>query len=648
MAAFRFLSVSILAFLLLSPLIKSVTREVEKPVIIVAQDNSQSLILGKDSAFYKNDYKTKLKKLIDELGDKYEVRSYSFGDKVKELGNPDSVNFNEKQTDISSLFGEIETRFSNRNVGAIILATDGLYNRGSNPVYTAEKIKVPVYTIALGDTTVKKDLILSKVGHNKIAYLGNKFPLEIVIDAKRFKGKTTTLTVSKGDLNLFTQAININSDAYTTTVPVYLEAKETGLQHYKVKLSSLPEEISQTNNTNDVFINVLDAREKILILSDAPHPDIAALKEALLENQNYEVESYIIDQFDKQLKKYNLVILYQLPSSRTSVSSILAELNSSNIPVWSFSGAAAMLKNDLTLGSSTSKSNECEAVLDENFPLFTISEELRKSVSDFPAVICPFGNFQPDNKSNVLFYQRIGVVETKNPMMMFNTDGENKVAVFLGEGIWKWRLQDFAEHGNHSLFNEFVSKTVQYLSVKVDKSFFRIIGKNNFLENEPVEMEAEVYNQSYELINEPEINIVISNAGNKKYPFTFSKTANAYRLNAGMFPVGEYKFEAKVKVGDKLYSKQGEFSVSPLQIEYTNTTADHQMLYSLSKKHSGEMVYPLDMEKLSEKLNLRDDIKSISYSEKKLNDLINLKWIFFIILALISVEWFMRKRNGAY
>jgi hypothetical protein len=648
MAAFRFLSISILAFLLLSPLIKTVDREVEKPVIIIAQDNSQSLIVGTDSAFYRTEYKNRLQKLTDELADKYEVKSYTFADNVKQLPIADSLTFNEKQTDISALFDEIETRYSNRNVGAVILASDGLYNKGANPVYTSSKIKIPVYTIALGDTTVKKDLILSKVEHNRIAYLGNKFPLEIVIDAKQYKGKTTTLTVNKGDLNLFSQTVNINSDSYITTVPVYMDAKETGLQHYRVKLSSLPEEVSLSNNTRDVFINVLDAREKILVLADAPHPDVAALKESLIENQNYEVESYTIDQFDKQIKKYNLVILHQLPGQRTTSSAILSELNASGIPVWSFSGASAFLKKDLTFGSSSNKTNECEPVLEQNFPLFTISDELRKAVKDFPAVVCPFGNFQPDNNSNILFYQRIGIVDTKNPMMMFNTDGDNKIAVFMGEGIWKWRLQDFAANGNHNLFNEFVSKTVQYLSVKVDKSFFRISGKNNFLENEPVELEAEVYNQSYELINEPEINIVITNSENKKYPFTFSKTTNAYRLNAGLFAVGEYKYEAKVKVGEKIYSQKGEFSVSPMQVEFTNTTADHQMLYTLASKHNGEMIYPAEMEKLADKLNLRNDIKSVSFTEKKLNDLINLKWIFFIILGLISAEWFMRKRNGAY
>ncbi|MFL5763644.1 MAG: hypothetical protein ACJ77K_06850 [Bacteroidia bacterium] len=648
MSLFRFLVVTILCILLLSPLLKTVNRTTEKPVIIIAQDNSESLVAGKDSVYYKGDYKRSLQKLADALADNYDLHIYSFADRIKEIPDSDSLKFNEKQTDISSLFDELETRYSNRNVGAVILATDGLYNKGANPLFTSSDIRMPVYTIALGDTTVKKDIVLSKVEHNRLAYLGNEFPMEILINANQLKGKSSTLTVSKGNAELFKQVINFSSDSYTLTVPVLLEAKEVGLQHYKVRLSGLPEEMSQANNYKDVFIDVLDARQKVLILSDAPHPDVAAIKESIGANQNYEVESYLIDDFNQPLKKYNLVILHSLPGSRNAASKVQTDLNASDIPVWSISGASVMQRPDLTIMSKVQKTNEVEPVLDQNFPLFTISDELRKAIKDFPAVSCPFGNYSVDNNSNVLLYQRIGIVDTKTPLMIFSSSGDNKTAVFTGEGLWRWKMQDFAAHGNHNLFDELVSKTVQYLSVKVDKSFFRVISKNNYFENEAIEQEAEVYNESYELINDPEVNIVFTNADNKKYNYSFSRTSNAYRLNAGMLPVGEYKYDAKVKVGEKVYTQHGEFSVSALQVELTNTVADHRLLYGLSKKHGGELVYPADLQSLSDKLNAREDIKTVSYSEKKLDDVINLKWIFFLILLLLSAEWFMRKRNGAY
>ncbi len=645
MAGVRFLIVTVLSFLLLSPLIKTVKRTVEKPIIVIAQDNSESLLACKDSSFYKNEYKEKLQKMMDKLADKYDVRMYTFADKVKEISSPDSLNFEDKQTNISALFDELNTRYSNSNLGAIVLASDGLYNSGSNPIYAADKMKVPIYTIALGDTAIKKDVILLKTEYNRIVYLGNDFPLEVVVNAKQFKGKTSTLTISKGGKTVFSKPITFNSDAFTSTIPVVLEAKEAGIQHYKVALSSLPDEMTFANNVNDVFIDVLDARQKVVILAAAPHPDIAALKSAIEKNQNYEVESYLLDDWKKSLKKYDLVILYQLPTQRNQLQAIKSELKAGAIPCWVFSGANQLINEDLSV-TDIQRTNECEPIVEPSFPLFTLSDELRQGIANFPFVTCPFGNVSTTAAANVLLYQQIGSVQTKTPLFYFNTTGESKMAIFVGEGIWRWKLQDFAAHENNNLIDELITKTVQYLSLKTDKSFFRIKGKTSFPENEPLEFEAELYNQSYELINSADVVLDIIDSQGKKFPFVFSKTNNAYRMNAGIFPVGEYTYEAKVKVGEKLYSKKGSFNVQALQIELTNTVADYQLLYSLAKKHNGEMLSATNFDKLGEAIALRDDVKPISYTEKQLDDLLNLKWIFFLLLALFSVEWFIRKRNG--
>ena len=82
--------------------------------------------------------------------------------------------------------------------------------------------------------------------------------------------------------------------------------------------------------------------------------------------------------------------------------------------------------------------------------------------------------------------------------------------------------------------------------------------------------------------------------------------------------------------------------------ESINTTADHQILYNLAHKHGGEMLNSNEWDKLYKLLEKREDIKTVSYSEKKLLDIINLKWVFFLLIALLAAEWIMRKRNGAY
>ena len=170
----RFVVVTILSFLLLSPLIKTIFRTVEKPVIVIAQDNSSSIGAQADTAFLKKEYNDKIKDLVAKLSDKFEVKQYLFGDKINEAANPD---FKDKSTNIDQLFEELQNRYVNRNLGAVIISSDGLYNEGENPLYESSALKCPVYTIALGDTTVRKDLILTKVNHNKTVYAGNTFPL---------------------------------------------------------------------------------------------------------------------------------------------------------------------------------------------------------------------------------------------------------------------------------------------------------------------------------------------------------------------------------------------------------------------------------------------------------------------------------------
>ena len=161
-------------------------------------------------------------------------------------------------------------------------------------------------------------------------------------------------------------------------------------------------------------------------------------------------------------------------------------------------------------------------------------------------------------------------------------------------------------------------------------------------------MDAEVYNDNFELINAPDVSITIVNQDKKSFPFTFSKTDKAYSLTAGIFAPGDYHYKAQVKIGEKLYTADGDFSVNALQVEQNETVADHQMLNTLSQKTGGQLFYPSQLSELSALLQSHNDIKTVSYSQMKLIDLVNLKAIFFLLLVMLSMEWFFRKRSGGY
>ncbi len=647
----RFLSVSLIAFLLLSPLVLTTSRELGKPIIIIAQDNSRSIVQNADSAYYRGEFIGQLRALGEDLAGDYEVVSYHFSDKVEEGLNS---GFNGMETDMSSLFEDLAVRYANRNVGALILAGDGIYNRGSNPLYPAETAPYPVYSIALGDTSVRKDLILNQVNYNKVCYLGNTFPVEVNILADKCKGSSSVLSVSRGGQVLFSKSISIGDEDYVETISLTLEAHQAGMQHYRVSLSSVPGEITTVNNIQDIYVEVLDGRQKILILAAAPHPDVAALRQSLEANSNYEVEAFIASEFNKPLDAYNLIVFHQLPFKGQPMPAGITTVDDLRVPALFILGSGSDIsrfngmKTGVQIMQSQGRMEEVQAISNPGFSLFSVSDALRNVIPEAPPLLVPYGEYKSTTGVVSLFHQKVGKVGTQRPLLAFNTASEQKTGLICGEGIWRWRLYNYMKTGNHQAFGELSARVVQYLAIRADKSLFRVDGKNRYNENEAVLIDAELYNESYELTNEPEVRMVITDQNKRTFSYVFSRTSVAYRLNAGILPVGDYSYTAQVRSGNRILKESGEFSVEPLVAEYIRLRADHRLLNSLSAGHDGAMVYPAGMSRIPDMIRSRDDIKTIAYSQKKFSDMVNLPWVMLLIFALLAAEWFLRKRGGAY
>jgi len=648
----RFTAVTLLAFFLLKPLIKSITKTVEKPIIVIAQDNSQSLLFCKDSAFYKNEYLQKLKEISANFGDDYEIRTFNFGDQIHE--GIDSVNFSEKLTDMSKLMDEVYTKFSGRNIGALVIASDGLYNKGSNPLYSAKQLNVPVYTIALGDTTVHRDLLIAEVSANQLAYLGNKFPVRINVEGRRANGETTTLTVSKKGSTLHSETITFNEDRFFKTIDLTFDAAELGLQKYTVTLSTISNEVTTINNRKDFFIDVLDSRQKALCLAAAPHPDMAAFQSAIESNEGYAAETALINEFKGNIGDYNLIIFHQLPALGGLGKDIIQSALAKNIPALFVWGAQTdfrvfnELKTGYALNDYRNNNTDAGGAIVQNFALFSISDEVNNMMRNMPPLAVPFGDYQWNPGITPFIQQQVGQISTNKPLISFHKVVDTKIGLIAGEGIWRWKLNAFRMYEKPDAFNELVVKTVQYLASKEDKSFFRVKGARNFLENESVVFEGELYNESYEPLTGKEISITFKNSNDQEFKYTFSPEGARYKLNAGQLPVDNYTYVASANNGKQLLKETGEFSVSPLQLEAVQTVADHRLLYKLAHDQGGEMIAPSELNKLPEFIKAKKEIVSIAYENKSLDDLINFKWILAVLIGLLSIEWLLRKRAGTY
>lgn len=647
LALVRFVTVSIICFFLLSPLIKNVFKKVEKPIIVVVRDNSLSIPLNNDSVFYRSIFPKQIDQFASDLGDEYEVVEYNLGDGIK---SKEPLTYNEKITNISAALEDINLRFINRNLGAVVLASDGLYNQGMNPTFEVAALKAPVYTVALGDTSIKKDAMVKEVNYNKVVFLGNQFPIDMSIAANKLAGKSSTLSVTHNGNTLYSKGINISSNKFSSFQSCVLIADAPGTQRYRISISKIEGEATVLNNYYDIFIDVIDSRQKILILTEFPHPDIAAWNMAINENKNYQAEVGLVPAFNKNLKDYSLVIMYQLPTTSQNASNYIQQINNAQIPVIYTLGNSTNVQNfnainaGMKVNGNRNNTDDIQGSINPEFSLFGLSDNLVKYFPKLPPLSGPYGSsFDVTPTTEILAYRKVGSVVTGFPLIGFNTINKHKIGIIAGEGIWKWRNYDYQMHKNHEIFFELVNKMIQYVAVKEDKSFFRVNSAQQFYENEPIVLFAELYNESYELINEPTVSLKISGIDETK---TFSQAGKSYRAGIGILPVGEYAYQASVVYKGKTLTKSGKFIVKPIQLEALNTTANHDLLLKLSASSNGKMYYPQQLNELKKELLASKDITSLAFKQKQFKDLIHYRWIFFLLLFLLGLEWFVRKREG--
>ena len=537
-------------------------------------------------------------------------------------------------------------------------SSDGLFNEGKNPVYGSKNLKAPIYGVLLGDTTIQKDVRIENIYYNEIVYLGDRFQIQVDVQADACLNDQTSLQVYQIDgdnRNRLDQApIVINRDPVYQSRNFILEANKPGIQHFRLAVNPVNGEESTANNYKDIYVDVLDARQNILVLASTPHPDLAAIRQGLEKNKNYQVTTKIFGE-PVQVQDYDLVIFHELPAPGKSIAPILQTLNDRKINRWFILGADTDInafnqsQNAVSISTQIRNTDEVTGVLTNGFGLFTLSDNLKQFLVEMPPLQSPFGEYTTRAGSTVLMEQVISKVETTYPLWLFHADEDIKTGVLAAEGIWKWRLYDYLNHQDHQLIDELIDKTVQYLALQEDKRQFRVyLPKKIFRENEEVRMDAELYNESYELINDPDAFISIFNAKGEEFRFTMDRRNQQYTLQAGFFPEGNYTYRASTTYQNENLTFTGSFSIQPVQLEMYNLTADRSVLEALARNRNGTVILTSTLNSLADQIRARQDVKPVAYAQSVTQPLLMIKWLFFILFFLAALEWFLRRFWGGY
>lgn len=654
MFSLRFIGLSILGLLFMGLLIQSKSYKKELPIMVNLIDHSASMLNYSDSNEIKTEVPSFIKKVEATFNKDFEVLNLYLDEALEDI---DSVDFNYPKTNLSKGFEKLYNEYYGRNLGVINLVSDGNFNVGTHPNVFASKLKrTPIYSIGVGDTIQKRDQVVQNIIHNDIAFLGNTFPIEVSLEGHLLNNESVTVKLLEGSKVLSKKILDYDDREYQLKkINFLIEANKIGFIEYQIVVDNLDNESNYENNQQSIFIEVLDSRSKVLLLAGAPHPDVGAIKNVLVKDNNLEVTSKRITDLPKDLSVFDLIIWHE-PGVATK-NEQFTQIKVAKKPIWYILGPNTSDRsiNQLELPFITQTRGQVDEVhggFNQVFNKFEMTDETKSVFDKLPPLTIRFGQFEVNQPIDILFFQQVGAVSRKTPLYFFGKNEQEKYGVTYGEGLWRWRLAEYQlnnnNNNNNKAFEELVGKTVQYLAVRSNTSKLRIQMPKRFDEDDEVVINASFYNDSYEPITSVPIDFNLEDPKGKTASYEFIPRENNYFLPLGYLNTGLYQWSASATFEGETYTKSGSFVVKKIELEALSTRANHAVLNQLSKNNEGQFFKFVDRENLFDAIQSREDLVPISYESTAYKKLIDYFWWFILVIVLFSAEWFMRRYNGAY
>lgn len=630
------LSLFLLLLLLINPIIKTTTYQNTKPTLSVLVDHSKSIEFFNEAVSVKdivNQLKTN-----NSLNNKFALENFGFGDNLQVT---DSVFFNANETNIYKAINGLDNLNKRKNA-PIILITDGNQTIGNDYEFISSNKKI--YPIVVGDTTIYKDLKITQVNVNKYSYIKNKFPVEVILNYQGKESITTKFSIFNGAKIVFTKNITFSKEVNSKIITTNLTSTKEGLNYYTASLQKIENEKNTQNNTKNFSVEVIDEQTKVLIVTAVLHPDIGAIKKAIESNKQRTVDVFLIDKFKKQINDYQLVVLCGTNNKFNDLLNQIKQNNSNFILVtgtntdWNF-------LNKQQLGFSKKHINQTEnygANYNSSFLTF-----LQKDIGfdQFAPLEDKFGEviFSKDHQN--LLTQKINGIQTEQPLLSLLDVNNQKISILFGEGIWKWRASSFLNTNSFQEFDQFIGNLVQFTASNKKRSRLEVNTDNLYPANSNINISAFYTDNNYKFDARASIEITITNTATKEVKkLPLSLINNSYQVSVDNLTSGNYIFSVEV-LGQNI-KKYGKFKISDYQIEEQFTSANKNKLQNLAYKTGGKLYYKNQIESLIQHLIEDKTYFTTQKSIEKENNLIDWKWILFLVVVLFTSEWFIRKYFG--
>lgn len=665
----RTLSLVVIVFLITEPLLIIRETSEEHPVAGVFIDNSLSMKYDDGT-----DRTGTVREFISQMKGSGipNVAWYSFGSETHHYPAHDSLNkalsFSERSTDFSSIFSKMQ--LEKKLFSSITIISDGSITSGSTPVFEAERMGIPVYTVAVGDSARVKDIAVNKILHNDIVFQNVETTILATVTALGTDAEGISVSLSADNREVTRVVINLQQNE-SMQIPFQFRPSGTGEQKLTITASSVGDEKNLANNSRTVFVKVENNKRKVFLISGSLSSDFTFVRNALTADTNLTITTLTETGPGRFLEKNaqpgrvreaDILVLVNYPSvnSNREVSDLILETlrrgNTSLLHVLSNNSDPQKLKwleSELpfTFSPGSQQYREVRPLAlpekSENALLRYSRNAANDTWNTLPPVMVPDWNFKARPESEVLLSGTINSIPTGIPLMVVKRIGNKRALSILAGDIWRWKLQSASIQS--TIFDEFFGNTTRWLSAITDKKQVQVRPLQQlYASGERVEFSGEVFDESFNPLPNAEVKLSIRTPAGNSEEIYLNPAGNG--LYEGFFDEtgkGDYFYQAVASLsGKRVGTDQGRFTIGDVERELISPELQYDFLANLSNATAAKTYYNKEYSDLFETLR---QVQSLSVREKSTvfeYDLRTSVWLLSMTVLLLAIEWFLRKRAG--
>ena len=695
--------VGLLFFLLGPALIDKRVSKLRRPLTLLI-DTSQSMafpagaktsVEGKSAQSRLDLVREKLQagankndSLMDKLNRDYDLRVIRFGTSLESIapGNLAGLKPQDPGTRLLELLQQ--TARDSAAQSGIVLFSDGIANGDRQSLDGASPLPVPVFTVGVGDAENFTDVRIAKLGAPEFAFRGREFKLDLTVAASGMKGKSLPLYFNRGKNLITTRNIAIDADPFEQKITLSFTPKDLGTHGFSVSMPPQPGEQITQNNHKEFKVDVQRDKIRVLTLSGSPAWNYRFLRMAMKQDPLIELISFVFlrtpsdsvdvpesqlslipfpidDIFLEELKNFDVIVFDDF-SHRAYFNPVYLERVRDFVRD---GGGLAMFGGARAFDSG----GYGESALKDVLPVELDGKGTYKSSGALNAVLTatgkahPVTRLLPDPKTNEEAWSKMPALTGLNqvrsargetlistdgaPLLTIGRFGKGRTLALMSDDAWRWNFIAVGNKETPQNHLKLIRQAVRWLAQERSFEQVQLRPIPSAQPGEKVGIKLKVLKDDFTPTRQASVQLRVISAEGEPALVAASADSEEGEYTGEFIPTkeGTYQVDAEASLAGKVLGKdKSSFSAAFAYGETDDGRPRLDLLKQIATTSKGEYISINDWnEKTVERIAAKlEGVAPSQIVEQRQTRLWSTLWPFGIILLLLSVEWWMRRKWG--